>query len=55
MCLKVNNLTDFAVNLFLADVPFLYPLKIPQNLWFSSVFRGYEMGALTRNGLTMKI
>ena len=55
MCLKVNNLTDFVVNLFLADVPFLYPLKIPENLWFSGVFRGYKMGALTRNGLTTKI
>ena len=34
----------------LANVPILYPLKIPENLWFSGVFKGY-MGTLARNGL----
>ena len=38
-------------NPFLANVPNLYPLKTLENLWFSGVFRGYEMGTLTRNGL----
>ena len=35
---------------FLANVPILYPLKIPD--WFSGVLRGYKMGTLARNGLT---
>ena len=28
--------------------PFYIPLKTPENLWFSSVFRGYKMETLTR-------
>ena len=40
-------------NPFLASVPILYPLKTPENLWFSGVFRGYEMGTLARNGLML--
>ena len=40
-----------AINPFLANVPISYPLKTPENLWFSGVFRGDEMGTLTRNGL----
>ena len=39
------------LNLFLANVPILYPLKTPENQRFSGVFRGYKMGTLTRNGL----
>ena len=31
-------------NPFMANVPILYPLKTPENLWFSGVFRGYNMG-----------
>ena len=27
----------------------LYPLKTPENFWFSNVFRGYKMGTLVRN------
>ena len=30
-------------NTFLTNVPILYPLKIPENVWFSRVFRGYQM------------
>ena len=30
------------LNPFLTNVPILYPLKIPENLWFSGVFRGYK-------------
>ena len=30
------------INPFLAKVPILYPLKTPENLWFSGVFRGIK-------------
>ena len=30
----------------------LYPLKMPENLWFSGIFRGYETETLVRNCLT---
>ena len=36
---------------FLATVPILYPLKIPEAFSFPGVFRGYKMGTLARNGL----
>ena len=39
------------LNSFLVKVPILYSLKTPQNLWFSSVFRGYKMGTVARNVL----
>ena len=42
-----------AINLFLANVPILYPLKTPENLWFSSVFSRYKMGTLTQNRLSI--
>ena len=29
------------------------PLKTPENLWFSFVFRGYKLGTLARNGLKL--
>ena len=35
---------------FMANIAILYPLKTPENLWFSGVFRGYKMGTLARNG-----
>ena len=38
-------------NTFLANASILYPLKSPENLWFSGIFRGYKMGILVRNGL----
>ena len=41
-------------NSFLVNVPILYHLKIPENLWFSAVFREYKMGTLARNGLSLK-
>ena len=43
---------NLVLNPFLANVPILYPLKPPENLWFSGVFRGYKMGTLARNGLS---
>ena len=42
---------SFSVTPFLANVPILYPLKTPENLFFSGAFRGYQMGTLARNGL----
>ena len=38
-------------NLFLANVPILYPLKTPEKLWFYGVFGGYKMETLARNRL----
>ena len=35
--------------------PFYTPLKTPENLWFSGVFRWYKMGTLARNGLISKL
>ena len=35
----------------MVNVPILYPLKTPENLWFSGVFRWYKIGTLARNGL----
>lgn len=40
-----------SLNPFLANVTIFYPLKTPENLWFSYVFRGCKMRALVRNGL----
>ena len=42
---------DVSVDPFLTNVPFSYPLKIPENLEFTGVFRGYMMGTLVRNNL----
>ena len=33
------------INPFLANVSILYPLKTPEDLCFSGVFRGYKRGA----------
>ena len=41
-------------NLFAANAPILYPLKATENLWFSVVFRGYKMGTLAGNRLTLR-
>ena len=38
-------------NPFQANIPFLYPLKVSENLWFSRVFRGYRNGILAWNRL----
>ena len=38
-------------NPFPVSVPILYPLKTPENLWFSGVFMAYKMGTLARSGL----
>ena len=39
------------LNPFLANIPILYPLKTPENRWFSGVFKGYKIGTLATNGL----
>ena len=41
------------INLFLANVLILYPLKTPNSYCFF-VFRRYKMGTLVREGLTLK-
>ena len=47
---SLRNILHF-LNPLLANIPILYPLKTPENLRFSSVFRGYKMGILARSGL----
>ena len=44
---KYNN-GKSSFNLFLVNVPILYPLKTPENQKFSGVVRSYEMGTLAR-------
>ena len=58
--LEVTDLQSFScwsiyffINTFLVNVPILYLLKTPESLWFSSVFRGYEMGTLAWNWLIL--
>ena len=36
---------------FLATDLFWHPLKTPENLWFSDVFRGYQKRLMAGNGL----
>ena len=40
------------INPYLSNIPFLYLPKTSENLWFSGIFRGYEMGTLARKRLT---
>ena len=42
----------FLRELFLANVLILSLLKALENLWFSNIFRGYEMETLVVNELT---
>ena len=42
------------LNPFLTDVPILYPLKAPENLWFSGACRGYKMITSAKNGLMIE-
>ena len=37
-------------NQFLPNAPFLYTLKMSENLWFSGIFWGYRNGTLVENG-----
>ena len=46
--------TSVYINLFLANVPILYPQKTPENLWFSGVLGSYKTRTLARNGLNSK-
>ena len=41
-----------SIDPFLANVPIWYPLETPENQNDSSIFRGYKMGIMVRNGLT---
>ena len=38
---------------FLVNVPLWYTLKTSENLWFSFVFRGYEMKKFAREGVRL--
>ena len=42
-------------NLLRPGVPFLYPLKVSENLGFSDVFRGYKQGTLGSNVLSEQL
>ena len=46
-----GNIGQEWVNLFHANVPFLYPLKTSENLWFFYIFREYRNRTLTWKGL----
>ena len=45
----------FKLNLFQAYVPFPYPLKTSENLYFYHVSRGYKNETLAWNGLNDKL
>ena len=57
----LENIWDIKVgvyhiyNPFLANVPISYPLRKPENLWFSSFLRGYQMGILSKNKVKMDL
>ena len=40
---------------FQTNVPFIYPLKTSESLWFSDIFWGYRKGTLAWNGLTRQL
>ena len=46
-----NSFIPNVVNPFHVNVPFLYSLKMSENLWFSDVFRGYKSRTLAWKGL----
>ena len=50
-CHELGNL----INSFSINAPFLFFLKISENLQFSDVFRGYRNGTLVENGLMIQI
>ena len=55
--MKVCNLDPELLNVFLANVTILHPLKTPESQRFSGVFRGYKMVTLARkklNGMNFK-
>ena len=43
----------YIFNQFLANILILYPIKTPENIWFSDIFKGYEIWA--RDGLTFDL
>ena len=52
-CMKGLTIHSFTTetNPFLAKVPILFSLQVPESLWFFGVFRVYKMGTLARNEL----
>ena len=51
---QVSSMMNYrsSINPIVVKVPILYPLKIPENLWFSGVFGRHKMETLTTSGLT---
>ena len=47
----IKNCTGDIINPFVTNVPILYLLKTTENLGFSGIFRGHNMGTLTEDGL----
>ena len=37
----------------MANVPILYPLKTPENIWLCEVLRGYKIGTLAGDRLRL--
>ena len=48
-----QSITYEIFNPFRANVPFLYPLKNSEHLWFSGIFRGCKNGTLAQNKLIL--
>ena len=48
-----QSITYEIFNPFRANIPFLYPLKNSEHLWFSDIFRGYKNGTLAQNKLIL--
>ena len=47
-----NTTASCYINLFQADVPFLYLMKTSEYLWFSCIIREYRNGTSAWNRLT---
>ena len=49
----IKNLKYNCLTLFWPILPFYTPWKHQKNHWFSGVFKGYKMGTVARNGLSL--
>ena len=47
----LRQMEKTGINLFLATVPILYPLKTQEKQRFSCVFRGYKIGTIGQKGV----
>ena len=49
-----TNITHvIRINPFVPNAPFLYPMKTPETVNFSNIFKGQKKGALGTNGLNV--